>query len=180
MFSNYLPDFHYKSFFDIPYDFFFNIGIKVLIFDLDNTLLSSGDNKLNFETINKLNEIKKKFKIFILSNTSKKKLIKILNPDFYFIHLKWYQKKPSIYGFKKVLDLFDINSYEALMIGDQLMTDIFGSNKMDILSILVKPVNRKKEFFFTKLIRFLFEYPIIKYIKKKYPQIYIDKFKNFI
>ncbi|KAB8121890.1 YqeG family HAD IIIA-type phosphatase ['Cynodon dactylon' phytoplasma] len=179
--KKYLPNFYYKNFFDIPYDFFAKKGIKALIFDLDNTLLSSSDSKLNSQTIKKMKEIQEKFKIFILSNSSKKKLKKVFKFNFFnYIYLKWYQKKPFLYGFKKILSLLNVNHDQVLMIGDQLITDILGSNKMNIKSILVKPIDRKNEFFFTKFNRFLFEYPIISYTKKNYPHIYKEKFLDFI
>ncbi|KXT29319.1 HAD hydrolase, IA, variant 1 family protein [Candidatus Phytoplasma oryzae] len=176
----YLPNFYYDSFLDIPYDFFFKKGIKALLFDLDNTLLSSEEKVLNDITQKKMKQIKEKFKIFILSNASKKKLKRVLNSDFFYIYLKWYQKKPSKYGFKKVLNLLNIDIHKVLMIGDQLRTDILGANKMRILSILVKPINKNKESFWTKLSRFLFEDPVIEYLKKNNNQIYNEKFKNFV
>nr|QOX89296.1 HAD hydrolase-like protein ['Parthenium hysterophorus' phyllody phytoplasma] len=41
------------------------------------------------------------------------------------------------------------------MIGDQLTTDIKGANKLNIISILVKPLNKSQENLFTKCNRFL-------------------------
>ncbi|WCA22448.1 YqeG family HAD IIIA-type phosphatase [Candidatus Phytoplasma oryzae] len=178
----YLPDYYYPSIFDIPYDFFVSKGINALIFDLDNTLLSSSDKYLDLRTLNKIKEIKKKFKIFILSNTFRNKLKRVLcsNFDVSYIYLKWYQKKPCLYGFRQALNLLNVYHNQAIMIGDQLRTDILGAKKMKILSILVNPINKKSESVFSKFNRFFFEKPVINYIKKKHYQIYIEKFKNFV
>jgi HAD superfamily phosphatase (TIGR01668 family) len=176
----YLPNLYFNSFFSIPYDYFSKKGIKVLFFDLDNTLLSPNEKELSIETKNQLKEIKKKFKIIIISNSSYKRINKVLGSDFNYILLKWFQKKPSNYGFIKALELFNIKNDQAIMIGDQLRTDILGANKMKIFSILVKPINKSSECFLTKLNRLIFEYPYISYIKKKYPKIYTEKFKNFL
>jgi len=178
----YLPRFYYESVFDIPYDNFFSKDkIKVLFFDLDNTLLSPQENELNLNIRKLLKRLNKRFKIVIISNASFKKvhyIAKKNNLDY--IYLNIYHKKPSIWGFEKALKLFNLRSEEIMMIGDQLRTDIAGANKMNIISVLVKPLNRKYESFRTKLIRFLIEKPFIKNIKKINLQEYQKKFQNFI
>ena len=47
---------------------------------------------------------------------------------------------------------------EIAIIGDQIMTDIFGGNRVGIFSILVNPI-AKKEYFFTRFIIVNWSYP---------------------
>ncbi|MFR0368011.1 YqeG family HAD IIIA-type phosphatase [Candidatus Phytoplasma palmae] len=178
--KNFLPTFYYNSVFSIPYSDFYKKGIRSLFFDLDNTLLSPMENKLTLETFKLLKKLNKKFQVVILSNASKKKLDKIIKCDFFYVYLKICQKKPSVVGFQKALNLVNLTPDKVVMIGDQLRTDVCGSNKMKIISILVRPLNRKKEFLFTKLSRFFIENVFIKKVKKENPLLYEEKFKNFI
>ncbi|MDV3198169.1 MAG: HAD-IA family hydrolase [Vigna little leaf phytoplasma] len=176
----YLPKFYFDSLFDIPYDEFYQQGIKVLLFDLDNTLILPNSNQLDAKTELFLNQISLRFRIGIISNATKKKQKRVLNDRFCSIYLKWYQKKPAKWGFIQFLKLFNVCREQVVMIGDQLTTDILGANKMEIISILVKPLNRLDEFFLTKWRRFLLERPFISKIKKNNPLLFQQKFKNFI
>ncbi|MDV3163962.1 MAG: HAD hydrolase-like protein [Candidatus Phytoplasma australasiaticum] len=71
-------------------------------------------------------------------------------------------------------------NHEVVMIGDQLTTDIKGANKLNIISILVKPLNKSQENLFTECNRFFIERPLINLIRKTNLSIYNNKFKNFI
>ena len=61
------------------------------------------------------------------------------------------------------------------MIGDQLMTDILGSNRMGLDGILVKAIKRKTEKWYTKLNRRR-ENNVMKKIKK----LYLDKYNKIV
>ncbi|WP_334330971.1 YqeG family HAD IIIA-type phosphatase [Candidatus Phytoplasma prunorum] len=177
--SQYIPDFYFDNIFKIPYDLFLSQGFKGIFFDLDNTLMSYSDNNLNNFTKKFLKKIKKNFQIVILSNASKKKLKKICNNDFLYVYLNFFYKKPSVFGFKRALELINLPFNKVLMVGDQLVTDVLGASKMKIKTILVKPINREKEFLFTKFKRFWIERIILKKIKKKKNEIYENKLKKF-
>ncbi|MDV3205303.1 MAG: HAD-IA family hydrolase [Weeping tea tree witches'-broom phytoplasma] len=178
--QKYLPQFYYDSVFDIPYNMFLCKNIKALFFDLDNTLLESYETTFNFKTQHLLKKISQIFKVVIISNASNKRLRKILKHDWHYIYLNFFYKKPHSWGFIKALDLVNEHHNKTVMIGDQLHTDILGANKLQIISILVKPLNRNKEPFFTKLKRLLIEKPLIEKVKKQSPLLYKQKFKNFI
>ncbi|MGD9887157.1 MAG: YqeG family HAD IIIA-type phosphatase, partial [Bacilli bacterium] len=60
---------------------------------------------------------------------------------------------------------------QVLASGDQLLTDVFGSNRFGIDAILVKPLKKHNEHWFTKFNRKT-EKRIIEKMKEKYPQIY--------
>ncbi|KND62637.1 YqeG family HAD IIIA-type phosphatase [Candidatus Phytoplasma phoenicium] len=176
----YIPKFYYDSIFDIPYDMFYQQGIKALLFDLDNTLILPKVTKIDDHIQFFLQKISLKFKVGILSNARLKKQQKILNNNYFYIGLKWYHKKPSKWGFMQSLEFMNVSCEQAIMIGDQLTTDVLGANKMKIISILVKPLNRNNEFLITKFRRFVIERPFINKIKKENFKLYQQKFQNFI
>ena len=46
-----------------------------------------------------------------------------------------------------VCDFFpDISKKEIMMVGDQLFTDIYGGNKFNIKTVLVKRINKRENF----------------------------------
>ncbi|MDO8057472.1 YqeG family HAD IIIA-type phosphatase [Candidatus Phytoplasma gossypii] len=177
---HYIPNFYYDSVFEIPFEYFFRKNFKVLLFDLDNTLIEPYQTTLDNKVYNFLTNISKKFQIIILSNASNRKLKKILEPNWNYVYLNLFHKKPSSWGFRKVLSLTQIQTQEVIMIGDQLATDIKGANELNITSILVRPLNRKQENLFTKYNRVYIERPLINLIRKTNLDIYNKKFKNFI
>ena len=68
--KKYIPSMYKKSIFDINYDKLKNIGIKCLIFDLDNTIALI-DTKLIPEEVKTLFiKLKKDFNIVIISRTT--------------------------------------------------------------------------------------------------------------
>ena len=69
------------------------------------------------------------------------------------------------YNYKKILELYNFKIDEVACIGDQLLTDILGANRMGFTSILVNRI-AKYETIFTRFNRF-FEKFILKSLAKK-------------
>ena len=55
---------------------------------------------------------------------------------------------------------------EVVIIGDQLMTDIYGANRFGVYNILVNPLKRKTEKWYTRFNRKI-EIKMLEKIKKK-------------
>lgn len=135
--------------------------IEGIVLDLDNTLIDYDEN-LSSDVISWVNNIKEQgFKICILSNTNNMNKVKVA-ADKLGIEYLYSARKPMKKGFVKVIKLFDIIPEKIAIIGDQIFTDIIGGNKMNMLSIYVKPIN-KREDWYTKWKR-----PIEAIILKKY------------
>lgn len=63
MLKKLIPDYYFKSIYDIPYTQLYENGIRLILTDLDNTLISYQEelpNKELFELKNKLNKIDRK------------------------------------------------------------------------------------------------------------------------
>lgn len=142
---NYIPKFSYDSILDIDYDKLYDMDIRFLMFDLDNTIAPRNEKTLKKETIELFSNISKKFKVIILSNSLKKRvkpLANILNVEYISA-----SGKPFKYGFKKALKKYHFTKEETALIGDQLITDVSGGNKFGITTILVKPISNYDGFF---------------------------------
>jgi len=140
--DKYIPKMYKRSIFEINYDKLKAKNIKCLIFDLDNTLLLIEKDIPDKKVCYLIKKLKKDFKIYILSNnTNKKRLNKVkaaLDIDFVSFALKPFSR-----GFKKIMKSTALSSKEICIIGDQIMTDILGGNKLGIYTILVEPLGIK-------------------------------------
>lgn len=137
--SKFIPDMYKKSIFLIDYKKLKKLGIKVLLFDFDNTLIEKGNYLVEDKTVKLFDSLKKQFTIYIVSNSiHESKLNKICEK----LNVPYIKdsRKPLKKGFRK-LKLKDIKSEQIAMIGDQLITDVFGSNRMGYFSILIDPIN---------------------------------------
>ena len=142
MFERFIPDIYVKSIYYINYDNLLKSGIKCLIFDLDNTLtpwhvkVPTKRLKLLFD------ELKDKgFKVIIISNAPKHRVEPF--KDFLMVDACAFSLKPRKDKYMKIMERFKYKSSEIAAIGDQLLTDIYGANRLDITSILVNPLTER-------------------------------------
>lgn len=144
------PDIYQKSILDIHFNLLKEEGIKVLLLDMDNTILKYKEKDIE-DTIKQLIQaLKTQFQVILFSNSSYLKVKKIATLlDVQFISRAF---KPNKRGFKKVFKKYKVLPEEVAIIGDQLYTDIKGGNKVDITTILVDPL-KKEECFLTSVNR---------------------------
>ena len=116
--------------------------IKGIIVDLDNTLVAWGEKEVSQKVIDWVKEAKKLgLKICIVSNTNSKRVAefaKIFNIPY---HSKYF--KPFSIAFNNGLKILDTKKSETVVIGDQIFTDMWGGNKLKLLTILVVPIVKK-------------------------------------
>jgi len=139
MFNKYFPDFYYSRVDLIPIDFFLNNEIKLIIFDLDNTLVDF-TYKINPKIKRWLKNIQNHgIDCQILSNSKQEKYVSRIAKK---INLNYIcgAKKPSTSGFEKIIKDKKIPKENVIIIGDQLFTDILGGKKFGIKTLLVKPI----------------------------------------
>lgn len=162
--DGFVPDIYQKSIFTIDYKALKKKGIKCILFDLDNTIaqismpVPSSKVKDLFAYLEGL-----KFKIIILSNARKSIVApfkEMLNVD-----ASYRSFKPSKKKYEKILKTYHFQVHEIVAVGDELLTDIWGANRMGFTSILVNPISNKDNFI-SRFLRF-FEQKIYLKLKKK-------------
>ncbi len=139
---NLYPKGYYEKVENISIEYLLENNIKVLILDVDNTLIDYYQN-LSDTVIKWANELKGQgMKLYILSNTNnKEKVEKVANQlD---IPYKNFALKPLKRGFLKIQKELNIEPEKIAVIGDQLFTDILGGNRCKMFTILVDPINPK-------------------------------------
>lgn len=139
------PDIYQEKISDIPFPTLKENGIKLLLIDIDNTLLACGENEIQENIEKEIEKLKNEFQIILFSNASKKRvkeLAKILNLPSVFRAFK-----PCKRAFIKVIKENKLEPCEVAIIGDQILTDIKGGNKVGITTILVSPLSEMDDFF---------------------------------
>ena len=149
---NLKPDMYKKDVYSINYKKLKKLGIKVLLFDFDNTLIEMGNYDISKKTIQLFNELRSDFIIYVVSNSIHVSKLKKVTDKLEVPYIK-DSRKPFKKGFKK-LKLKSIQNSEIAMIGDQIMTDVLGGKRMNYFTVLVDPINYN-EMLFTKINRLL-------------------------
>lgn len=127
-------------------------GFDSLMLDLDNTLLpwkSSDVPESSREWISRAKQMG--MKICIISNTNYPKRLRKIAVD---LNVPSIDRaiKPRRSGFRRALEMLGSKPSSAVIIGDQILTDICGGNLMGIYTILVEPMHHT-EFIGTKVSR---------------------------
>lgn len=170
-----IPEYYLASIFEIPYDEFKKQGKKALLFDLDNTIIDYHESTLSQQTIDFLKDLELDFKIIVISNSGKKRVNKAVGDYFDYV---FHATKPLKRGFKKAIKKLKLPVGEIVMIGDQLMTDVFGANRLGMTTVLVDAVARKTDRFYTRLNRKIERHYLNK-IKRKAPERYEKVLKAY-
>lgn len=161
----YKADMYQKDIFSINYNKLKEMGIKVLVFDLDNTIIEKKKNVVDDKVKELFKRLKKDFKVIIISNTWNRKKIEYVSKKLDIEYIM-NARKPFKYGYNKAKGLSNTSVRNICMIGDQLLTDILGAKKMGYYCCLVDPIHQS-ELILTKFNR-LIEYFIFKRLNKKY------------
>lgn len=162
--SNLEPNLIYKGVEHIDLEMLKKMNVEGILLDIDNTLIDY--TKVLSEPIIKwVEEAKSKgFKLCILSNSNKMEKIIPLSEK---LDIKYvsFAKKPFKDGYLRAAKLLETDIEKTAMVGDQILTDVWGANKVGMVSIYVEPIN-KKEYWYTKWKRPI-ESAILKSFEKK-------------
>lgn len=157
------PTMYKKNIFDIDYQKLKEMGIRCLVFDLDNTLGLLDHERCPRNTKKLLKSLQNDFLIFIASNNTMNR-IKPYMEDLGVGGVSFCMK-PSTRGLKKISKQYNLKKKEMVMIGDQIVTDVLAGKRFKIMTILVDPLG-KKDLKITGLNRY-FEDKIIRRYEKR-------------
>ena len=161
---NFKPVMYKKNIFSINYDKLKEMGIKCLIFDLDNTLALISEKDCPKKTKDLINKLQNNFTVLIISNNNSKRI----EPYSEELGIDGVSNalKPLCRGLRVVKKKYKFKNEEMVMIGDQMVTDILSGNRFNIMTILVDPLGTK-DLKITGLNRFIEDKIVKKYTKKK-------------
>lgn len=169
--SKFIPYDCSQDVFSINYNKLYEDGKRIILLDIDNTLIPY-DLELPTQEIKDLIAKLKNlgFKIVLISNNNFKRVS--VFAEALALPYVYNALKPFGHGYRKVLNMVKPHrKNEIIAVGDQLMTDVLGGNRFGIDVILVKPLKKKSEKWYTKLNRFN-ERQVLNSLKRHYPEVY--------
>ncbi|MDF9824075.1 HAD superfamily phosphatase (TIGR01668 family) [Breznakia sp. PF5-3] len=133
------PDLYVKSFMDIDIQKLVKMNKKLIICDIDNTLVAH-DMSLPSDKAKQFveNVLASGLQICLISNNHKERVetfAKALG-----IHRYSFAKKPIKWTYRKILKDYAMKAEDVVAIGDQLLTDVLGAKRMKIYAILTSPL----------------------------------------
>lgn len=165
MYKKFLPDYYYDALADITPQMLCALGIKGLVMDIDNTIVTYDDPAPTpaaqawFDAVTGAG-----IKISFVSNNEWDRVKEFNSPLGYPAYAK--SGKPFIKYVKKAMDDMGTKRENTALIGDQVFTDVYAGKRAGLTVFLVKPIKDKTTLFF-KAKRKL-EIPVLKaYAKKK-------------
>jgi len=169
--SKFVPIACYKTVFDIDYSKLYDEGCRIILFDLDNTLIPYDETIPQEKHIELFKQIKKLgIQIIIISNNRAERVKAFA--DIVECEYVYSAMKPLKSGYKKALaKITNYKNQQIVSVGDQLMTDVLGSNRTNLKCILVKPIKKKTEKWYTKINRKM-ENSVLKRLRKHHPEVY--------
>ena len=164
MYRYFVPSQYVHTVFDITPESLKKKGIKGIITDLDNTLVEWDRPDATPKLIEWLADMKQAgIQVVIVSNNKELRVKSFADP--LGIPFIFQARKPMGRAFRKALAIMEVKRDKVVVIGDQMLTDIFGGNLNKLHTILVLPV-AKSDGFFTRFNRVV-ERRIMKKLKEK-------------
>ena len=115
-------------------------GIRLLLADLDNTLVAYGVAEATPELHRWREKIEgHDIQLFVLSNNRHPERAKIFANSLRVPYIG-HAGKPKTPSFIKAMGEMGVTREQTAIVGDQIFTDILGGNRSDVTTILVEPI----------------------------------------
>ncbi len=145
--SIFMPDYSLQSALDVTPEFLLGKNLYAVLLDVDNTLAIYGNPEPAEGILEWIQNLKKSgISIMIVSNNTKERVApfaKLLGLDFVY-----FSCKPFGLGIRKACKRMGVKPSKAVMIGDQILTDIVGGNLQRMTTILVEPFELEQSLLF--------------------------------
>ncbi|TMV46941.1 YqeG family HAD IIIA-type phosphatase [Paenibacillus mesophilus] len=165
MLKNLIPQKRVRTIYEIDVQALWDTGVRGIITDLDNTLVGAKHPQATPELLVWLKRLQTiGFKVVIVSNNNKLRVSRFSDP--LSIPYIFRAKKPGNSAFRKAMAMMSLSPQQTVVIGDQMLTDVLGGNRLGLYTILVLPIELRDEGFFTKINRRI-EKAALSWMKRK-------------
>ncbi|AHI52882.1 YqeG family HAD IIIA-type phosphatase [Spiroplasma culicicola] len=147
------PSIYLESYKKINLDSLKNSGIKLIMCDMDNTLIGWNERIPTTDVINFVKNVYAHNMEFVLFSNNIRSRVENFAKKAGIKNYFWDCKKPLLGKMKIVKKLMPYKENEIVLIGDQLITDVLVANRSHIRSILVSPLGRSNGE--SKMVQFL-------------------------
>lgn len=164
MFETFLPDGIFENIYKLTPDFLTDSGIKALILDIDNTLVTY-DDPVPTEPVKKwLDSLHAAgIRTAFVSNNHAERVSTFCRDLGCYFHAD--AKKPSRRFMLEAMDFMGTGLSDTAAVGDQLFTDVWAATRCGMRSFLVPPIKDKRTPFFR--FKRILEKPFIKLYYKR-------------
>lgn len=137
-----LPTVSTKGLLDITPELLRKMKVKAILLDVDNTLSHHGSQTPFDGAVEWTKQMQAEgFKLIIVSNNTRERITPFAKLfDLPFI---WRACKPLPIGYQKAAKRLGVKFKEAVIVGDQVFTDIIGANALGMKSILLEPAEEE-------------------------------------
>ncbi|KKK33123.1 hypothetical protein WQ57_24615 [Mesobacillus campisalis] len=139
MLNNFLPDQHVKSIFEITPESLKEKGVKGIITDLDNTLVEWDRPSATPDLIQWFENMKQNNILVTIVSNNNEDRVKLFADPLVTPYI-YRARKPMTKAFNRAVKDMGLKKEQTVVIGDQLLTDVFGGNRGGFHTILVVPV----------------------------------------
>lgn len=165
MFERLLPHMRVNTVYEINLDELHARGVRGIITDLDNTLVGAKEALATPELVQWLDYVRSRgFQVVIVSNNNETRVGKFAAP----LNIPYINaaRKPAGKSFKRALSVLRLAPEETVVIGDQMLTDVLGGNRMGLYTILVTPIAPADEGIMTRVNRRIERIALVRLRKK--------------
>lgn len=115
-------------------------GFKMVICDLDNTLVPHFTKTPTMTVINFIKQIRDQGLMFVIVSNNSKKRVKEFCKNLEIDGYIYSAMKPTLFKIKKFFRKNNVKLDDVIFIGDQVITDIWIANRLKCKSILTLPL----------------------------------------
>ncbi len=160
----FMPDLRLDDIYLVTPEFLKARGIRAVLLDIDNTLVTYDDPKPTPPVLAWLDSLKENgISAAFISNNHKER-VQTFNEELgYFA--SWDSKKPSGKCYLAAMERLGTSAADTAVIGDQVFTDVWSAKRLGLYAILVKPIKDKTSLFFR--FKRALERPVLSRYEKK-------------
>lgn len=141
------PEYIFETFRDVTPEFCEQNGIKTIISDIDNTLVTYDDAEPTAEVMEWYKSLNESgVSVAFVSNNDADR-VETFNEKIGTVAI-FKSGKPLLRGISQASELLGAEKETTALLGDQLLTDICAANRFGIRGIVVPPIKDKKTLFF--------------------------------
>ena len=160
-----MPDLYLDDIYCITPEHLCQRGIKAVLLDIDNTLVTYDDPMPTESVLNWLRTLNNAGIAAAFISNNHKDRVELFNSELNFF-ATWDSHKPSGKCYRAAMKHLGTDVTNTAVIGDQVFTDVWSAKRLGLYAILVKPIKDKTSLFFKS--KRALEKPILKRYKKNH------------
>lgn len=161
----FMPDLYLDDIYEISPEDLRKRGIRAVLLDIDNTLVTYDDPKPTPSVLTWLHTLKEHGIAAAFISNNHKDRVELFNEDLR-LFATWDSHKPSGKCYRAAMKHLGTDASSTAVIGDQVFTDVWSAKRLGLYCILVKPIKDKTSLFFRS--KRLLEKPILRRYRKQH------------